>query len=68
MGIDFAVSAVTTLPPFKQAHNYLTSVEIRAQVLKRILEALPESGRVVIVGHSLGSVIAASLIRSFQWG
>ncbi|TFC91320.1 MULTISPECIES: hypothetical protein [Cryobacterium] len=56
------------LPLLKQAHNYLKNPEIRAQVLHRILTKLPESGRLVIVGHSLGSVIAADLVRRLPVG
>src|SRR5690606_37970893 len=37
--------------------------QIRAQVLNRIIRQLPQSGRLVIVGHSLGSVIAADIVR-----
>jgi len=60
---DTYIAAAVVTPPFKQAQNYLTKGEIRAQVLRRILDALPGSGEVVIVGHSLGSVIAADLVR-----
>ncbi|TFD36293.1 hypothetical protein E3T34_01065 [Cryobacterium sp. TMT1-62] len=56
------------LPLLKQAHNYLKNPEIRAQVLNRILTKLPESGRLVLVGHSLGSVIAADLVRRLPVG
>lgn len=45
-----------------QAANYLEEKQIRAQVLNRILAQLPESGKIVIVAHSLGSVIAADLM------
>lgn len=48
---------------FVQAKNYLNDRNVRAQVLTRILRVVPTSGRLVIVGHSLGSVIAADLIR-----
>ena len=47
---------------FNQAANYLNSKQIRAQVLNRILAVVPESGKLVIVAHSLGSVIAADLL------
>lgn len=60
---DVAVGASVALPQFQQARKYLTDPQVRAQVLKRILEALPVAGRIVIVGHSLGSVIAADLLR-----
>lgn len=51
------------LPKFSQAKKYLTDSRIRAQVLKRILLRVPQTGPLVIVGHSLGSVIAADLVR-----
>ncbi len=47
----------------EQANNYVQQRAVRAWVLQRILRQLPESGRLVIVGHSLGSVVAADLIR-----
>ena len=66
--IDPAVSASVKLPQFKQARNYLTDPKIRAQVLNKILARLPQTGRIVIVGHSLGSIIAADLIRRLPIG
>ncbi|MFT2691521.1 hypothetical protein [Clavibacter zhangzhiyongii] len=48
---------------FVQAHNYATDSQIRAQVLNLILARVPSERDIVIVGHSLGSVIAADLIR-----
>lgn len=47
----------------EQANNYIKKPEIRAWVLNRIINKLPPDGRLVIVGHSLGSVIAADLVR-----
>lgn len=47
----------------KQAQNYLNDSNIRAAVLKRVLDAVPTSGSIVIVAHSLGSVIAADVLR-----
>ena len=67
-GGDAVIGVAVGLPFFKQAHNYLKDPEIRAQVLHRILTKLPESGRLVIVGHSLGSVIAADLGRRLPPG
>ncbi|MDR6437051.1 pimeloyl-ACP methyl ester carboxylesterase [Paenarthrobacter nicotinovorans] len=67
-GGDVAVNASVELPLFRQAHNYLNNPKIRAQVLDRILGKLPESGRLVIVGHSLGSVIAADIVRRLPVG
>lgn len=62
IGLDTGVRAAVGLPSFIQARNYLTDRHIRAQVLGRVLKQLPDSGRIIIVGHSLGSVIAADLI------
>lgn len=54
--------------PFTQAHNYLTKPRVRAAVLRQVLDQVPTAGRVVIVGHSLGSVIAADLLRRLPLG
>lgn len=63
-GGDAVVDAVVTTPlVFARAKHYISNRQIRAQVLSRVLRRLPESGRLVIVGHSLGSVIAADLVR-----
>ena len=67
-GTDAYIEAAVATPPFVQARNYLTKDEIRAQVLRRILETVPQSGTIVIVAHSLGSVIAADLIRRLPVG
>ena len=61
--LDTVVSASVAVPYFKQARNYLSNPQIRAQVLNRVLNALPSTGRIVLVGHSLGSVIAADVLR-----
>lgn len=60
---DSVVQAAVALPHFEQASNYATNAQIRAQVLTRVLKGLPSSGRLMLVGHSLGSVIAADLVR-----
>jgi len=57
------VAVAMESPWFKQADNYLHDSNIRSQVLHRILSQLPRSGEMVIIAHSLGSVIAADLIR-----
>ena len=65
-GLPWVASAfdvATELPNFEQAKKYVEDRYVRAAVLKRILAQLPKSGEVVIIGHSLGSVIAADLIR-----
>lgn len=68
LGGETVVNLAVDLPIFDQARNYLRNPHIRAQVLNRILDQLPKSGRLVIVGHSLGSVIAADLIRRLPVG
>lgn len=61
--VDHAVALAANAKAFVQARNYVNDRRIRAWVLQRILNALPPSGRIAIVAHSLGSVIAADLIR-----
>ena len=53
---------------FEQAANYLRDPKVRASVLTRVLREVPQSGRLVIVGHSLGSVVAADLLRRLPPG
>lgn len=65
---DTAAYLAVGLPLFQAAKNYLDVPHIRADVLTRILAQLPESGKLVIVGHSLGSVIAADLISRLPQG
>jgi hypothetical protein len=47
---------------FKDAEAYRASADRRHAILHRILRELPDSGELVIVAHSLGSVVAADLI------
>lgn len=65
---DAIAQAAIGMKAFAQANNYVTDTRIRAQVLNRVLKRLPTSGRLVIVGHSLGSVIAADLVRRLPVG
>lgn len=67
-GGDAVVDVAMTQKAFRQARNYATKPRIRAQVLTRVLSQLPTSGRVVIVAHSLGSVIAADVLRRLPVG
>lgn len=46
----------------KQVHNYMSEEGLRAAVLTQILKMLPESGEIILIGHSLGSIIAIDLI------
>jgi len=65
---DAARGLAVDLRAFEQAKNYLVDPQIRAQVLNHILTELPPAGRLVIIGHSLGSVIAADLLRRLPIG
>lgn len=65
---DTVVDMATRLPSFVAVQNYVNDPEIRAKVLDRILRKVPSTGRIVLVGHSLGSVIAADLIRRLPVG
>ncbi|CAQ00493.1 putative membrane protein [Clavibacter sepedonicus] len=65
-GVPFAEAAFSVAlrdRRFTQARNYATDPQIRAQVLSLILARIPSEGDIVLVGHSLGSVIAADLLR-----
>lgn len=66
--LDAAAAAALRFPKFAQASNYIKDNRVRARVLNRILEHLPTSGKLVIVGHSLGSVIAADLVNRLPVG
>ncbi|WP_425843707.1 hypothetical protein [Agrococcus sp. TSP3-2-1] len=65
---DVLIGAALVIPHFQQARNYLSNAHIRAAVLNKVLNALPASGRLVIVAHSLGSVIAADVLRRLPVG
>ena len=67
-GSTAMVDTAVGFPMFAQASNYVSRPEIRAQVLAKILGMLPDSGSLVIVGHSLGSVIATDLLRYLPSG
>ena len=67
-GAGTVVDVAFETNPFKQAHNYLHDEQARARVLTRVLDALPDSEEVLIVGHSLGSVVAADLVRRLPAG
>jgi hypothetical protein len=49
---------------FNDVKRFVGSSEARRRAIARVLAAVPTSGRVVLIGHSLGSVVAlASLPR-----
>lgn len=67
-GAELVVNRSASLPGFGQVRKYLGDADVRAQVLQLILKRLPSSGRIVIIGHSLGSVIAADLLQRLPTG
>jgi hypothetical protein len=60
------VPAVMKVIP--QARRYLEDEATRANTLHRVLTALPETGQIVLLAHSLGSVIAADLLTRLPAG
>lgn len=67
-GAEFVVNGSASLPGFVQVRKYLGNADVRAQVLHLILQKLPAAGQIVIIGHSLGSVIAADLLQRLPTG
>jgi pimeloyl-ACP methyl ester carboxylesterase len=65
---DKIVELAAQNPKFVQARNYLSVPGIRSGVLTRVIDKLPDRGRLVLVGHSLGSVIAADVVRRLPAG
>ena len=46
----------------KQVKRYMADEDVRAAVLSRILDEIPATGEILLLGHSLGSVIAIDLL------
>jgi hypothetical protein len=61
-----AVPAVMKVIP--QARRYLEDEATRANTLHRVLAELPASGPIVLLAHSLGTVIAADLLTRLPTG
>jgi endonuclease G len=53
---------------FRDVAAYLDQEAVRERVLSAVLACLPASGRLVLVGHSLGSVVALDLISRLPSG
>ena len=59
-GQDLAIDRVSI---FRQVRNYVTRDGIRGAIMNRILEDLSDlRGNIVLIGHSLGSVIAIDVL------
>jgi len=63
-GLDHAVIALF----FRDVAAYLDRPELRQLVLDAVRETLPASGRVVLVSHSLGTVVAMDLLTMLDPG
>lgn len=53
---------------YEEVGRYVDEDRRRRAVLERALAALPESGDVVIVGHSLGALVALEIVRHLPPG
>ncbi|MCZ2826678.1 MULTISPECIES: hypothetical protein [unclassified Modestobacter] len=51
-----------------QVRRYIENEGLRGAILRRVLEHLPASGEIVLVGHSLGSVVAVDLLDHLPGG
>ncbi|MFE2021491.1 trypsin-like serine peptidase [Streptomyces sp. NPDC059499] len=56
------VDALTIATVFRDVDAYLDDAKVREAVLAQVLETLPPSGEVVLVTHSLGTVVGVDLI------
>lgn len=59
---DKAAAMAFRIPFFRDASHYMNDETVRREVLNRIMRQLPDQGSIVLIGHSLGSVIAADLL------
>lgn len=57
-----AAAAAFRLKKFREASNYMNDDKVRRDVLNRVIQQLPADGSIVLIGHSLGSVVAADLL------
>jgi hypothetical protein len=53
---------------FRDVRRYVNDEPRRERILRQITDQLPEEGPVVLIGHSLGSIIALDLIRRWPEG
>lgn len=51
-----------------QVDRYISNDGLRGAILRRVLEHLPTEGELVLVGHSLGSVVAIDLLDHLPVG
>ncbi|WP_440714170.1 hypothetical protein [Gordonia sp. FQ] len=66
--IQSAAINAAPIAELKQVKNYLTDEKTRAAVLQRIIDDLPHKDDIILIGHSLGSVIAIDLLDNLPSG
>lgn len=57
-----AAAAAFRFKMFREASHYMNDDKVRRDVLNRVIRQLPAEGSIVVIGHSLGSVVAADLL------
>jgi hypothetical protein len=60
--------AASVLENLKQANSYLRDEGLRTSVMRTVLNSLPLEGELVIIGHSLGSLVAIDLLDHLPEG
>ncbi len=53
---------VSKLGMLKQVSNYMRQEALRSAILRQVLKDVPKSGELILIGHSLGSIVAIDLI------
>ncbi|UQE76035.1 hypothetical protein MYK68_05425 [Gordonia sp. PP30] len=66
--IQSAAINAAPIAELKQVKNYLTDEKTRAAVLQRVIDDLPHKDDIILIGHSLGSVIAIDLLDNLPSG
>ncbi|MGB3602663.1 hypothetical protein [Gordonia sp. (in: high G+C Gram-positive bacteria)] len=61
-GLQEPLIEAAPLEVLAQVKNYLDDEGLRGAVLQRILDRLPDTDQIVLIGHSLGSVVAIDLL------
>jgi pimeloyl-ACP methyl ester carboxylesterase len=68
-GLPLAAETVpAVMKVLPQARRYLEDEVTRANTLHRVLAALPASGPIVLLAHSLGTIVAADLLTRLPRG
>lgn len=53
---------VSKLGMLRQVSNYMRQEALRSAILRQVLKDVPKSGELILIGHSLGSIVAIDLI------